>query len=204
MLAAFLSFLLLYKYLALFSVSLLAAFVLPLPATAFIIAAGAFSAQGYFNFSEIIAVGFLGSIIGDGLGYYISLRWGRDLLNRIGFKRILRSPKFLELENYFSKYALSTIFLTRFLVTGLGSAVNVLAGLSKVPYKKFLAFDWLGELVYVALYAGIGFVMGDEWHYISSIIDEIAIILLLLFLIFLVVRIFFRNKKIKNKYDENK
>jgi membrane protein DedA with SNARE-associated domain len=199
MLAVFLSYLLLYKYLALFLVTLLAAFLLPLPATAFIIAAGAFASQGYFNFFEIIGVGFIGSIIGDALGYFISLHWGKDVLKRIGFRRILSSRKFVEMENYFSQYAVSTIFFTRFLVTSLGSMINILSGLSKVPPKKFLVFDWMGEFVYVALYAGLGYIVGDEWRYLSNIIEEIAIILLLLVLIFLVVRVvFFKQKHLKN------
>jgi len=198
MLAVFLSYLLLYKYLALFLVTLLASFLLPLPATAFIIAAGAFAAQGYFNFFEIIGVGFIGSVLGDGLGYFISLRWGKHVLNRIGFRRMLSSRKFVEMENFFSQYAISTIFFSRFLVTGLGSIINVLAGLSKVSYKKFFIFDWMGEFVYVSLYAGMGFIVGDEWRYLSNIIEEVALILLLLVLIFLVVRIYFKKKSLKN------
>lgn len=53
MLSFLLSYLLVYKYTVLFLVIVSASFGVPIPATALIIAAGAFSAQGYLDFSSI-------------------------------------------------------------------------------------------------------------------------------------------------------
>jgi len=78
MLGIFLSYLLVYKYLVLFLIVFLASLILPLPATALIMAAGAFSSQGYFNFSEVLLVAFAGSVLGDCCGYFISFYFGKD------------------------------------------------------------------------------------------------------------------------------
>lgn len=53
MLTFLLSYLLVYKYTILFCVITGASFGIPLPATALIMAAGAFAAQGYLSFSDI-------------------------------------------------------------------------------------------------------------------------------------------------------
>jgi len=58
MLGFFLSYLLLYKYVVLFLVVATASFGLPVPATALMMAAGAFIAQGYFDFAGIAVCAF--------------------------------------------------------------------------------------------------------------------------------------------------
>jgi len=65
MLNLFLSYLLIYKYAILFSVVFVTSFGLPLPATALIVAAGAFAAQGYFDFWNIFVCVFIASTLGD-------------------------------------------------------------------------------------------------------------------------------------------
>ena len=93
-LSYFLSFVLLYKYLALFLVTFMASLILPLPATALLMATGAFAFQGYFNLWEIIMTGFLGSVAGDFLGYIIARSYGKEVLEKIGFRRLLQSSWF--------------------------------------------------------------------------------------------------------------
>jgi len=191
MLAFFLSSLLIYKYVVLFLVVATASFGLPIPATVLLMAAGAFAAQGYLDFSGILAYGFSASVLGDMAGYFVSLRYGRDILARIGFKSLLASPKFTVVEALFARRSAPFIFSSRFLATSLGPAVNILSGLAKIPYKKFLLYDLLGELLYVLLFGGLGYTFGNQWETISKISQDIIAILVLiviLIVLFVVVR----------------
>src|SRR3989344_5451402 len=74
---AFLSFLLVYKYAALFAITFVAALILPLPASTTIVAANVFAFQGYLNFPAVFCAALLGNIAGDNLGNFIS----RNTLN---------------------------------------------------------------------------------------------------------------------------
>ncbi|MFB0965508.1 MAG: hypothetical protein QMC36_07680 [Patescibacteria group bacterium] len=56
-------------------------------------------------------------------------------------KKVLDSAKFAAVEDLFSKHSASAIFTSRFLATGLGPTMNVLAGFSKTPVKKFVILD---------------------------------------------------------------
>ncbi len=185
MLTIFLSYLLLYKYLILFLVVLLASIIIPLPATALLIAAGAFSIQGYFNIYNVLIFGFLASVLGDCFGYLISFRYGKKLLEEIGLKKFLQNPKFISLEKEFIAHSSPSIFLSRFLFTHLGTSVNILSGMTKISSKKFFFYDASGEAVYVLLYCGTGYFFGSRWEYISNILGYAAAVMLLIALVFL-------------------
>lgn len=63
------------------------------------------------------------------------------MFQKIGLKKILDSAKFAAVEELFSKHSASAIFTSRFLATGLGPTVNILAGFSKTSPKKFIPLD---------------------------------------------------------------
>ena len=111
---ALLSFLLVYKYLGLFVVALLAALALPLPASTILAAAGAFAAQGYFSLTAVLIVAFVGNITGDAIGYFISRRYGVPLLRKIGFEKMLSTRLYLSLVGYMEHFSYSLIFLVDF------------------------------------------------------------------------------------------
>ena len=75
--ALLLSFLLLYKYWALFAVIFVAAVLVPLPTNSVLLAAGAFASQGYFSFWLSLAVAVGANIAGDCFDYFLARRYGR-------------------------------------------------------------------------------------------------------------------------------
>lgn len=162
-LAPFLSFLLLYKYLALLIVSFLGAFLLPVPSSSALAAAGAFAAQGYLNLPEVLFVALLGNIGGDAAGYLLARHYEEAVLHKVGFKKILRSPKYHPIEAYTQEFSYSIIFLSRFLPE-VGPAVNIIAGLAKMSYLKYFTIEVIGEICYVLLYGLAGFYLGNEWQ----------------------------------------
>ena len=162
-LGEFLSFLLLYKYLALFIVAFLAAFLLPLPSSSALAAAGAFAAQGYMNIYLVILVALIGNILGDAAAYYLARYYGEEILHKVGFRHILESKNYHALREYMSHYSYSLIFISRFL-SGIGPAVSIFAGVMKMPYKKFFAVAIIGEICYVLLYAMTGYLLGNQWE----------------------------------------
>jgi len=182
-LSYFLSFVLLYKYTALFLITFLASLILPLPAGATLIASGAFAFQGYFNLWMVLATAYLGSVLGDWLGYFLSRLYGKEVLKKIGFRRMLHSPWFLEMEKDFPRHASAAVFFTRFVITWLGSVVNIVSGLTKFSLRKFLFFDIIGEALYVSIFSLIGYVFTDAWQNVSGIIQNLTGFLAILVLI---------------------
>lgn len=193
---SFLTFLLLYKYQALFSITVVAAFLLPLPASTTIAAAGAFASQGYLNLPLVLLVAFLGNVLGDAAGYLIARRYGIPVLKKIGFERLMRSHRYHMLQDYILNFPQSLIYVTRFL-TQAGPAVNILAGIAGVPYRQFFLYDVLGEASYVLLYAFAGYFLGTQWEANLSFASKGAFVVISIGLVILLIQamLYRRNRK---------
>ncbi len=197
-----LSSLLVYQYWLIFGVMYLASFGFPLPATALMVAGGAFIAQGYFSLSSLFFLGTLGCILGDTTGYLVSYFYGKDIFHRIGFSKILNSRQFTSFEPVFIRRSIVSVFITRFLVTGLGPSVNILAGITKMKPSHFIVTDIVGECIYIALGITIGYSFSSQWESILEILESFSSMLMTLTLLLLVAYFLWkqRQKWINNTY----
>lgn len=186
-LESLLAFLLIYKYTALFVIAFVAAFLLPLPASTTLVAASAFAFQGYLDFPAVFGAALLGNLAGDNLGYFLSRRYGEELLLSIGFKKILASPNFVALKNYARTNAAPLIFVSRFM-TEIGPSVNILSGITAIPYKKYLFYEIAGEASYVLLYSSIGYYLGSKWESGVSFLTTASIFMTSLGLLFFLIQ----------------
>ena len=120
---AILSFLLLYKYLALFLVAYLAALILPLPSNTSLLAASAFASQGFLNIYLVIIVALLANVLGDITGFFIAHRYGKGLLINIGLQKVLASKEYKKIETKLIILSNSVIFLYRKIKPNINKSV---------------------------------------------------------------------------------
>lgn len=197
MLDFFLSYLLIYTYLVLFFATLFSGYLLFIPVWAIIIAAGAFAAQGYLDMNYVLISSFIWYMIWNISIYLLSFRYWKKSIVKFRFGKIIESAKFAWLEEYFKNNSTKTILTTRFLVTWLNSFINILSGFAKIGYKKFVILNIIGEIIHVYIFAYIGYYLWDEWEFVISIIEYIAIIIFLIIALLLVVRYTTQNKTTK-------
>ena len=161
--SALLSFLLLYGYLAIFVVAFFAAAIAPLPASTLLVAASAFSAEGYLNIVAVFFTSLAGNVLGDLTGYFVFERYGRKAFRAVGLGKLERSRRFAALEDYFRTYPRTLIFFSRFM-TEVNALVNALSGLSDVPFRTFITFELMGQTLYVLAYSSAGHYLGSAWQ----------------------------------------
>ncbi|MDB5188546.1 MAG: DedA family protein [Candidatus Nomurabacteria bacterium] len=177
--AAILPYILLYKYWALFIITFIASLAIPIPAGTLLVASAAFAAQGYFNIVILIVVVIIANMAGDNLAYWLARYYGRKVLYRVGFiRKILTSKDFTVIEKRIAKRPGLIIFLTRFEVIAT-LTTNLICGLGKVPYKKFLLYEALGALVDTVFYAMLGYLFGDTWQAIDKLIGNFTLVIFL-------------------------
>ncbi len=177
-----LSYLLLYKYTALFLVTLLAAIALPIPSAATLMAASAFASQGYLNISWVLFTASLGNILGDSIGYWLARKFGKPIFYLAGLRKVIDSPQLQVVERFVKKRPGLVIFISRFEVLATLS-VNCISGLGKLSYKKFLAYEITGEITQVCMYAAIGYIFGSNWESVNSVIGQFSLLISLSLLI---------------------
>jgi membrane protein DedA with SNARE-associated domain len=190
-----LSYILLYKYVALFLVAYLAALLIPLPSNTSLLAASAFASQGYLNIYIVIVVAFLANEAGDLTGFFIARKYGKGMLMKIGFRKIMISEKYEQLEKFIVLHSRITIFVTRF-VGGIGPLVNILTGLSeKIHFKRFLVYGVAGEFVYVMTLSLTGYFVGSAWEDVTSTLEIVSLVGAGLLILFVIKKMFFQKMK---------
>lgn len=169
----------------------LGALGLPVGASLMVIAVGAFSQQGYFDFWLMSALGLLGALAGDALSYSLGY-YGRDWAQT----RMSSSPAWKNALAQFNKSAWAAVFFTRFLVTALAIPTNLIAGGSGYPFKRFMTYDVLGEVIWLILYGGLGYLFGSQWEVVSEFMSNFGGLVLGVVVFFFGVRQALKRKKV--------
>jgi membrane-associated protein len=167
---------------------------IPLPSTLIVIAAGAFVRQNYLNLYSTPLLGLFGAVAGDMLVYGVG-RFARIWID----KRYGQSPNWIKSQEYFARRGGIAIYLTRWLLTILALPVSLVAGSSDYPFAKFVLFVVAGELTWIMLYGGLGYMFGSQWELISEFISQFAVVILGVLVVaigvYLLVRFWRRSKQ---------
>jgi membrane protein DedA with SNARE-associated domain len=166
-LAAFL----LYGLPVLFGVILICSIGIPFPISLMLVAAGSFVEQGEMKLWQVIAVASVGAVLGDQVAYGLSRWGGRRVINRIS-RKIGAEAHLKKAEALTKRWSGAGIFLSRWLITAFGPWVNIASGISAYPWRRFLLWDVLGEVVWVILYVGIGYAFSNRVQTIAEILGN--------------------------------
>lgn len=131
----------------------------PLPGETALIAAGLLARNGQLSLPAVIAVGAVAAITGDNLGYWLGRRGGRAALTRRGPLARHRRRAVERAEQFFNRYGAVTIFFGRW-VTGVRVVAAVVAGATRMPWRRFLVYNTLGAVTWSVTIAGIAALTG--------------------------------------------
>jgi membrane-associated protein len=111
----------------------------------------------------IILIGTGAATLGDNLGYVIGQHGGRPLLDR--YRHIFRisGGTLARGEKLFVRYGSATILFARF-VFGMRIIAGPLAGVLRMPWKRFAVFNLVGAALWVTTIAFVGYVFGSRWN----------------------------------------
>ncbi len=104
----------------------------------------------------VIIAAALGAIIGDNLGYLVGRYGGRPFVLRFGKYVFLREHHLDAAERFFVRHGDKTVFFGRF-VAVLRAWAAFLAGVNKMPWPKFLAYNAAGGICWATLMGVLAF-----------------------------------------------
>jgi len=148
---------------------LLGALGVPAPSTLMVIAAGAFVRQGVLEAAAAVSLGLLGAVMGDSLSYALG-RFAKTWVAR----RLGRSAAWGRAQGSFQRRGGLAVYLTRWLLTPLAVPINLIAGSSGYSFWQFLSYDLAGEVTWIALFGGLGYLFGSQWELISQFISDFS------------------------------
>jgi membrane protein DedA with SNARE-associated domain len=169
-----------YGYWAVGVVLLLENVGLPLPGeTVLLVASFSAFSEHELQLSWIIIVATVVTTIGGGLGFALGHHGGRPLLD--SYQRFFRIPAttLTRGENLFARYGAVTIFFARF-VFGLRVLVGPLAGVLRMPWRRFLVFNFLGAAAWVTVISCAGYLFGQHLNRLERVLKRFDLALVIL------------------------
>ena len=148
-----------YGYWAIFFGILLENMGIPIPGETITLVGGFLAGSDELNIWYVLGAATAGAILGDSGGYLLGYYGGWPLLVRIG--KVLRVPE-SKLENVrdrFSQNADKAVLFGRF-VALLRVFAGPLAGITKMPYLKFLLCNAIGAATWASATVSLTYFLG--------------------------------------------
>lgn len=141
----------------------------PLPATVLLVLSGAFAVSGDMEPVSVALTAFVAAVAGDICGYALGYFGGAWLHARMRHSGL--GKKIEKAEGFIDKWGGPGVFLSRWLVAPVGPTLNYVAGIGRFGWKRFMAWDMIGEAIWVSLYCGIGMLFSTS---ALALVDMIA------------------------------
>jgi membrane protein DedA with SNARE-associated domain len=132
----------------------------------------------------IIVVGTVAATLGDNLGFAIGHYGGRRLLDRYRKTFRVSDDAVVRGEGLFLRYGAITILFARF-VFGMRVIAGPMAGVLRMPWKKFAVFNFLGAGLWVTVISLVGYVFGSRWKLLMHFMRRFDLVLVVVFVLML-------------------
>lgn len=161
-----------YGYLAVGGFLFLEDFGVPVPGETILIAAAVYAGAGQLNIFLVALIAVFAAILGDNVGFGIGHFGGRPLALRGGKYVGLNDERLGKAESWFDRHGGKVVVIARF-VEGLRQANGIVAGITRMHWLKFLSFNALGAVLWVAVWCVVGYVSGNHIDAVYSVVSRV-------------------------------
>ncbi|MDA8060881.1 MAG: DedA family protein [Actinomycetota bacterium] len=180
-----------YGYGAIFVLVAAESLGVPLPGETILIAAGVAAGSSHaLSVWVIFVVAAAAAVLGDNVGFLIGAKGGYRLLRRYGRYIRVRDSEVKVGRLVFDRHGGKVVFFGRF-VSVLRTYAAFLAGTLKMRWRRFLAFNAAGGILWAALYSFASYEAGsaiDRLSHTTSIAFGVAAVVVVVAAIVLVRR----------------
>jgi membrane protein DedA with SNARE-associated domain len=137
----------------------------------------------------VIIAGSIGSLLAAALLYWI----GRKIPQHHLFTLVERYGKYLrisvaDLEKslaWFEKYGHRIVFFGR-MIPAVRSLISIPAGMSKMPFGKFMAYSAFGTIIWTTFLAFLGYHLSEDQALMSLIMQRASYIILAIVILYII------------------
>ena len=152
-----------------------------LPGDSLLFTAGLLASRGDLNLVIILVGCFLAAVLGDQFGYFFGRRVGPALFRRPN-SRLFHQRNVDRARAFFEEHGPKTIVLARFIPV-VRTFTPVLAGVGRMEYRTFVAFNVLGGFLWAVGVTLLGYALGESIPDIDRyLVPIVGVIILLSFI----------------------
>lgn len=149
-----------------------------LPGDSLLITAGLVAATGALDIWWLNILLSVAAIVGDSVGYAIGYRTGPRIFTRED-SRWFNRAHLVRTREFYERHGGKTIVLARFIPI-IRTFAPVVAGVGQMEYRRFLAYNVLGGIGWVASMTWAGYLLGQAIPDIGRYIHVVIVVVVIL------------------------
>lgn len=137
------------------------------PGESLVLVSGFLAGYGAFDLDAIIVTISAGAIVGDSIGYELGRHFGLGWLRGRGARVGIRERHFDQVERFIANHGGKSVFLSHFMHL-LRALMPFVAGAHRMPYRRFVAFNAFGCVLWASIFSMVGYFVGESWPVIEK------------------------------------
>jgi membrane-associated protein len=134
-----------------------------LPGDSLLITLGLIAADDQIDVHTLVPILAVATILGDNFSYFLGRKFSNWVKNNIE-KVFLEEEHLITAQNFYVRHGGKTIMFCKF-VAFVRTFAPFVAGTSKMNYAKFLIFDVIGAIIWVAGLVYASYYLGQSFHF---------------------------------------
>ena len=130
-----------------------------LPGDSLLFAVGVLCRLGGMSLAVILPLLLVAAVLGDASNYFIGNTVGPKVFTSATSK-LLNRDHLLKTQAFYDKYGGKTIIIARFIPI-VRTFAPFVAGIGKMPYRKFFSFNVIGAVAWVGLLLPLGYAFAN-------------------------------------------
>jgi membrane protein DedA with SNARE-associated domain len=168
----------------------------PVPGESLLIFASVLAGRGEMSLPALLIFAWVGSVIGDNLGFLIGRKLGRKTVLRYGAKVGLTNERFSKIEITYVRYGSATVLFARFFSI-LRQLNGIVAGILGMSWWRFALFDAVGAALWVTVWVFLPAYFSEHLAFIVTLAHHKIVVVSFLIAVglILVVAFFIRRMR---------
>lgn len=172
----------------------------PIPSEIIMPSAGYTASQGQLLLIGVIVAGCIGSLVAAALLYWVGYSFSHQKI----FQFVDRYGKYLFIKvedvekslRWFEQYGHRIVFFGR-MIPAVRSLISIPAGMSRMPFWKFMFYSGLGTIIWTTFLACIGFYFGENQALMAQIFSQVGYFIIAVVFILLLWMLYLRHQRKK-------
>ncbi|MHA3891245.1 DedA family protein [Acinetobacter sp. GXMZU3951] len=173
----------------------------PVPSEIIMPSAGYSASQGELVLFGVIIAGCIGSLIAAAVLYWVGYKFNHDAIfrfvDRYGKYFFIKSADVKTALDWFEHYGHRIVFFGR-MVPAVRSLISIPAGMSHMPFWKFMFYSSLGTIIWTTFLACVGFYFGENQALMHQIFSQVGYVMIGI-VILILLWIFYRRHQRKSR-----
>ena len=189
--ALFMSYVTQYGYLGLYFILGISILGIPIPDETLMVFIGFLTYEGKLNPFLAVLSAASGSITGITVAYFLGRLFHQKALHHL--KKHAGSERLEKAFNWYHRHG-GKLLTIGYFIPGVRHLSGYIAGLSRLSYKSFAFFAYLGAVLWVSAWVMVGRLLGSRWETLLPIVHRYALMLgVIAAALFLIFYLLYKN-----------